>query len=383
MIKSMKILIRRGGLLMNSIEKTYLSIEELISLPTLSELNISDDGKNIAFVKNTADWKDNTYRNQIWVYEKNEGQCYALTTQDIDSTFPLWSPDSKQIAYLSSVGEGDQKKKQIFVQSIDGLSSVQITDEREGVSKFKWEPTGKGFYYITQSKESEEIKKRKELYGDFHHAGKEYQNNCLFYIEINKGMQAAKDKNENSVTYQLTDGKDFHIHEFDISNDGDKVVFIATPSPDGEDFHNGDIYILDSKTGELHKIDSNKLLAGSVCFSPDGTKICYSASIREKAYYKTHIQDSTIEIYDMNSGDLIHPLTDFDSTVIPLRWTAKGILIRWQNKTNYLIGLLSEDGNVEIISEQVDHFIMEASITRMEITFPIVRLDQMKPLKSI
>ncbi|WP_346915956.1 S9 family peptidase [Clostridium sp.] len=345
-------------------EKTYLSIEEIISLPTISGTNISDDGKNVAFVKKTANWKDNKYRNYVCIYEKDKGQCYPLTTKDIDSTYPLWSPDSRDIAYLSPVGDGDNKKNQIFVKSIDGYSGVQITDEKEGVSKFKWEPTGKGFYYVAQSKGSEVIKKRKELYGDFHHIGKEYQNNCLYYIEIEKVIQNDKYEHENGVVYQLTDGKDFHIHEFDISNDGKKVVFMATPSPNMRDYINGDLYILDIKAGELQKMNMDKLLGGSVCFSPEGSKICYSASIREKEYYKTHIEDSTLEIYDINNGELIQPLTDFDSTVIPLRWTAKGILIRWQNKTNYLIGLLSENGTVEMLSKKVDSFIMDASITR-------------------
>lgn len=341
---------------MNSIEKTYLSIEELISLPTISGLNISDDGENVAFVKNTADWKDNTYRNHIWIYEKNKGQCNALTTKDTEGASPLWSPDSRQIAYLSSVGEGDQKKNQIFVESFGGYSRVQITDEQEGVSTFKWEPSGKGFYFVAQSKESEEIKKRREIYGDFHHTGKEYQNSCLYYI--------AKDTSENNIAHQLTDGEDLNIHDFDISNDGNKIVFKATPTPNVEDDYNGDLYILDSKTREMQKLNIDKLLGGSVCFSPDGTKICYSASISEKNYYKTHIQDNTIEIYDIHSGGLINPLTDFDSTVIPIRWTAKGILIRWQNKTNYNIGLLSEDGHVEMVSENVETFILEVSITR-------------------
>ncbi|MGR3776482.1 S9 family peptidase [Bacillus paramycoides] len=344
-------------------EKTYLSIEEIISLPTLSGTNISDDGKNVAFVKKTANWTDNTYRNHVWIYEKDKGQSYPLTTGDIDSTHPLWSPDSKNIAYLSPVGDGDNKN-QIFVKSIDGYDGVQITDEKEGISTFKWEPTGKGFYYVAQSKECEVIKKRKELYGDFDHIGKEYQNNCLYYIEIEKVIQNDKYEHENSVVYQLTNGKDFHIHEFDISNDGKKVVFMATPSSNMGDYINGDLYILDIKAGELQQLNIDKLLGGSVCFSPEGSKICYLASIREKDYYKTHIQDSTLEVYDINSGELIQPLTDFDSTVIPLQWTAKGILIRWQNKTNYFIGLLSEDSTVEMLSEQVDSFIMDASITR-------------------
>ena len=343
-------------------EKRYLSIEEVVSLPTLSGTNISDDGKNVAFVKKTANWKDNLYRNHVWIYEKDKGQCYPLTTKDIDSTSPSWSPDSRYIAYLSTVGDGDNKKSQIFVKSIDGYSGVQITDEKEGVSNFKWEPTGKGFYYVAQSKESESIKRRKELYGDFQHIGKEYQNNCLYYIEIKQVKD--KDEHENSVVYQLTNGKDFHIHEFDISNDGKKVVFMAIPSPSMGDYINGDLYILDIKARELQKMNIDKLLGGSVCFSPEGSKICYSASIMEKDYYKSHIQDSTLEIYDIHNGEQVQPLTDFDSTVIPVRWTAKGILIRWQHKTNYLIGMLSEHGTVEMLSDKEDTFIMDASITR-------------------
>ncbi|EEL30820.1 Acylamino-acid-releasing enzyme [Bacillus cereus Rock1-15] len=342
-------------------EKTYLSIEEIISLPTVSSTNISDDGKNVAFVKKTADWKDNTYRNHVWIYEKDKKQSYPSSNGDIDSTHPLWSPDARCIAYLSPVGDG---KNQIFVKSLDGYREVQITDEKEGVSTFKWGPTGKGLYYVTQSKECEEIKKRKDLYGDFQHIGKEHQNNCLYYIEIEKVIQSDTDEHKNRVVYQLTDGKDFHIHEFDISNDGKKVVFMATPSSNMADYINGDLYILHIKAGELQKLNVDKLLGGSVCFSPDGSEICYTASIREKGYYRNHIQDSTLEIYDINTGELIQPLTDFDSTVMPLQWTAKGVLIRWQNKTNYLIGLLAEDGTVEILSEKVDGFIMDASITK-------------------
>lgn len=345
-------------------EKTYLSIEEIISIPTLSDTNISDDGKNVAFVKKMANWKDNIYRNHVWVYEKDKGQCSPLTTRDMDSSNPLWSPDSRAIAYLSPVDDGHNKKNQIFVKSKGDYRGVQITDEKEGVSKFKWEPTGKGLYYVAPSKESKAIKKRKELYGDFHQIGKEYQKNCLYYIEIEKVIQNDKNEHENNVVNQLTDGKDFHVHEFDISNDGKKVVLMATPSPNMEDYNNGVLYILDIKARNLQKITIDKLLAGNVCFSPDGSKICYSASIREKDYYKTHIQDSTLEIYDMNNGELIQPLTDFDSTVMPLQWTAKGILIRWQNKTNYLIGLLSENGSVEMLSDKVDSFIMDVSITR-------------------
>ena len=123
------------------VEKKYLSIKEMISLPILSNTSISDDGRNIAFVKRTADWKENTYRNYMWVYEKDKGECYPLLSGNLDAISPLWSPDSRKIAFLSPVGDGENKKNQ-------------------GVSKFKWEPNGRGFYYITNSKVSESMNRR-------------------------------------------------------------------------------------------------------------------------------------------------------------------------------------------------------------------------------
>lgn len=185
-------------------KKTYLSIEDIISLPTLSDTSISDDGKNVAFVKKSADWKDNKYRSQVWICEKDKRKSYPITSENIDSTYPLWSPDSRDIAYLSPIGDKNNKKNQIFIKSIESNSRVQITDEKEGTSKFIWEPTGKGFYYVSQSKESETIKKRKELYGDFNHVGKEYRNNCLYYIEIEKVKQNDKDRNRTSVGAENT-----------------------------------------------------------------------------------------------------------------------------------------------------------------------------------
>ncbi|PFA69743.1 peptidase S9 [Bacillus sp. AFS015802] len=329
---------------MNSNIEKYPSIKDLLSLPTLSNTTISEDGQNIAFVKQTADWEANTYQQHIWIYEKKKGRCFRID----EGTSPSWSPDSRQLAYLRSV----EKKNQIFVMSLDGSPTVQMTDHKEGITHFKWAPTGKGFYYIALSKESEEIKKRRETYGDFHHVGREYRHHCLHYLEINDSSRKEK---------PLTDGQEFHILEFDISSDGKKAVLLTAPSPNMEEIFNRSLSILDIETGELQKLNIDRLLGGSVCFSSDNNQICYTASMREKDYYKNHIQDNTLEIYDLKTGEFTRPLSNMDSSVIPIRWTSKGIFITWQDQTNYHIGLVTENG---VVGDNKDGFVKDASITR-------------------
>ncbi len=97
---------------------TYLNIEELLSIPAISDLPMSEDGQQVAFVKNTADWEENTYRNSIVKYEKNKGECTPFT----EGTSPIWSSDSKRLAYLSA-GDGNTKN-QIFVEAIDGVGRI-------------------------------------------------------------------------------------------------------------------------------------------------------------------------------------------------------------------------------------------------------------------
>ncbi|MCM3006703.1 S9 family peptidase [Priestia koreensis] len=326
-------------------KKRYLSIEEIVSVPSLSGTSISDDGKSIAFVKRTANWQENLYDHDIWIYEQEKGESYQLPVGGTGCTSPSWSPDSKSIAYL----RGDENKNnQIFVQFIEDNREVQITNESEGVNEFKWDAVGKGFYYLAQAKEPV---KRQALYEHFYEVAKEYRNNCLCYTPIDQKRQSI----------QLTDGQNFHIHEFALSNDGSRAVLIAAPTSKMEDYINRELYLLHLEERKVENLSIDKMLGEGICFSPNDHKICYTASTREKDHYRNHIQDGTIEMYDLHNGEVSRPLSNLDSIPVPICWTPKGILIRWQCKTNYCIGLFFEDGVIKPLSEE--GFVLDVSST--------------------
>ncbi|MED4128099.1 S9 family peptidase [Shouchella miscanthi] len=329
----------------------YLSVEELVSMPTLFSGTISEDGKQVAFMKRTANWETDRYDQTIWIYEKKKNRTYPFMTGRNDCTQPLWSPNGKQIAYLCSVEKENHKQHQIIVQSLDSGYSLLVTNVKEAIHSFKWAPNGNGIFYRASVNRPEWRKKCYESETDMQYVGKDYQNDGLYYVHLGEDRSTL-----------LTNPDKSHVHQFDVSHDGNKVVYMATPTPDNEEYINGELFIVDVKTRETRRLQTNKLLGGTVCFSPDDKKICYTASVKNKDFYQNQIQDQTVEIYELGSGKRTQPLINVDSTTTPLRWTEKGLFIRWQHKTHYLIGMLSENGSVEVISK--DRVVMEAAITK-------------------
>ncbi|WP_207753507.1 S9 family peptidase [Sporosalibacterium faouarense] len=366
-------------------KERYLTIEEVVSIPLFTQLNISDDGESVAFVKQTPDWKENKYRNHIWIYEKNKEKTYPLTSGDNESSSPIWSADFNKLAYLAKVGDKEKGKNQIFIKDRDGYIGIQVTNEKEGVNSFKWAPNNKGFYYITKSSKEKDIEDRNEFYGDFTHVDKEYHQNCICYIDLKDGISKIKeakntfkkvksnheesskendDHREELFGQKLIGERDFFIKNFDISPMEDKIIYSIAPSSDMKDLDEIEIYIYDIETGDSDAIEVDAVLGSKVLFSPCGEKICYLRSRREKDYYKNNITDSLLEILDLNSKETSHPLNGIDIDITLIQWIDKGILINWQERTNYLIGLVDTDGRIEIIEDRDDCLAWEPTITK-------------------
>lgn len=79
----------------------------------LRDVRISPDGKNIAFC----------YKGDIWSVPATGGSAVRLTTRDSYEAFPVWSPDSKSIAFASDRNGGYD----IYVMSAAGGEATRLT----------------------------------------------------------------------------------------------------------------------------------------------------------------------------------------------------------------------------------------------------------------
>ena len=123
-------------------------LSDLQKLVSLSDPQISPDGKQIAMILSTPDWKTNKNKQEIDLVDTASGTRRALTWNREDLSSPRWSPDGTRLAFLSK--DAETKKPQIFVMPMDGGDAQRITDNKQGVLEFSWSPDGSEIAFVAQ-----------------------------------------------------------------------------------------------------------------------------------------------------------------------------------------------------------------------------------------
>src|ERR1700685_3423393 len=82
--------------------KPKLTLDEFFNSVSFPALALSPDGKWVVIGTERADWDQQIFRNDLWLYHDDGGKSSLIQlTQSGHDTEPKWSPDSHWIAVLS------------------------------------------------------------------------------------------------------------------------------------------------------------------------------------------------------------------------------------------------------------------------------------------
>ena len=322
--------------------KHPITFTDLISMHRVAEPQVSPDGKWVAYTVATPDMEANRNASNIWVVATAGGAEIQLTRSGHDSS-PVWSPDGKSIAFLSS-RSGDS---QVYLLSTDGGEAHPLTKLSTGADMVKWSPDGKTIAFTSSvypdckdddcnSKRDAEKEKSKVkahvaehlLYRHWTHWN-DGKRSHLFVVSAD-GSGAPRD---------LTAGADYDIPpdersgpgDFNFSPDGKEICFTAVTDKIEAISTNADLFIVSTAGGEAKRITTQPGFDGNPVYSPDGKFIAYHAQLT--AGYES--DRWRVMLYDRQSGKNENLSEGFDRSAEELAWSpeSKTIYFTAENET--------------------------------------------------
>ncbi len=295
------------------------TIDQSIAMKSVSNPQLSPDGRWVAYTLTRTNWDDNAYDTDIWIANTATSDKFQLTHSKKSNSNPAWSPDGKWVAFLSTRDE----KAQLYIISPTGGEARPVSKIETGVTAFKWSPTGKQLIFSATVPDIKTDKERKEKYSDYEVVRDDYKMVHLYLLD-------SLDKEKPAVAKALTKGIGFSVGSFVVSPDGKKIAFDASKNPDIINGHTSDLYVLTLGDTRTRKIVSLKGPDQNPVWSPDGQQIAFTTANENEFYFYSNRLIATVSA----TGGTPKILTNtFDENASLLEWTTDGILFSGYQKT--------------------------------------------------
>ena len=210
-------------------QKRPMTFEDVLALKSVSDAQISPDGKWVAYVVTSADMKENANDADVWLVSTSGGSPIRLTTSKKNDNQPRWSPDGQRIAFVSA----REEKPQIFLISPFGGEATKLTDSKSGVQSFQWSPDGNRIAYVAQRELTPEEEKKQKDKDDSQVIDQDFRFSRLWIIDVARGKAS-----------EFVKG-DFTMSDPQWSPDGKSIAFVTNPTPKADDGSLTDIWIVD------------------------------------------------------------------------------------------------------------------------------------------
>jgi len=330
--------------------------KDLSKLRSVGSVALSPDGRQVAYSVVMRDEPGRPY-GQLWMMDLTTQKSIRFGGDKDRGGGALWSPDGKWVAFFGRLGD----KHGLMIAKPDA-SDVTVLASPEGTNsplpgtgnELTWSPDGKQIAYISSTPDS----RAAEAGGD-----PMVITRYLYKPDAGEGMTRFNDNQRLHIFVvgiatkqirQLTKG-DTDEHSIDWSPDGKEILYLTNPEPNQDEFFNYDVFALSVADGSVRRITATESNEYDPLWSPDGKRILFRGTRRGLTDRETTMEDTHVWVMNADGSDRREIGAVIDNRQGPPHCSQEGNFVYFtaqERGSNYLMRLPVSGGKPEYVVKE-------------------------------
>jgi Tol biopolymer transport system component len=264
---------------------------------------LSPDGHRLAYSIVMRDTPGRPY-GQLWIMDLATQKSLRLGGEKDRSGGPVWSSDGKWLAFQGRQGD----KGGLFIARPDGSDVTYLASPGGTNSPLPgagnevcWSPDGKQIAFISSTPGAEAA----EASGD-----PMVITRYLYKPDAGEGMTRFNDNQRLHIFVvdvaskqirQLTKGNTDE-HSIDWSPDGKEILYATNPEPNQDEFFNYDVFALKVADNSIRRLTATEFIEYEPLWSPDGKHIVFRGTRRGLTDRETTMEDTHVWVMNADGS---------------------------------------------------------------------------------
>jgi dipeptidyl aminopeptidase/acylaminoacyl peptidase len=319
---------------------------------------LSPDGHRIAYTVILYD-RPGRPSPQLWIMDLGTQKPIRIGGEKDVAGDARWSPDGKWLAFQGRVGE----KHGLLLARPDGSEVTTLVEKVEGTNSplpgggqdVTWSPDGKQIAFISSTPDE----RAAEASGD-----PMVITRYLYKPDAGEGMTRFNDNQRLHIfavdvaskqVRQLTQGI-YDEHSIDWSPNGKEILFASNHEPNQDEFFNYDIFTLHVADNSIRRLTATEYNEYEPLWSPDGKHIVYRGTKRGLTDRETTMEDTHVWMMNADGSDRREIGAVIDNRQGAPKWAPDDSAVYFtvqERGSNHLVRLPISGGKPEYIVNEL------------------------------